>query len=282
MAVKKSKSDIKSDIDLMKFNKKVNEIIQNENLPNTEEIKKRIGLIVRTLNDYELTQNRKLYDDPQFLMDCDMFKKKNPTVSLAILILSYKRLATAEELQGVSIQSAATVRDLEHEGFIFQKKGRHSTVPDGEGGMGRFITGFDKNAKLQGNRYITCSKLNLNKVLKNQKDFLNGKKVNLEIDHRTPIEACKLNGEEIIGVSDEIIESGLFDKYFQVISKETNMRKKAICERCLRGEEIELPDCVCKEAYLQNKKPSDPCNGCFWHNYKNPLYPKQVTASNIK
>ena len=101
------------------------------------------------------------------------------------------------------------------------------------------------------------------------------KSKNLQIDHRTPRKVSKEKFliEPAI-LTSELIRSGKADELFQVISSETNSRKREICEKCLDGKDILLPEFIVAISdkyksrfdnicYLTNS-----CVGCFWFDPK--------------
>lgn len=72
--------------------------------------------IQECLKQYSLARNPEI-DDSIISLDCF---PNNPSKKLALLILTYKREATSQELKMVSDQPAALIRDLRKDGFVFK------------------------------------------------------------------------------------------------------------------------------------------------------------------
>lgn len=90
---------------------------------------------------YSLAANPEIDD---FIISLNCFPLK-PSKKLALLILTYKRDATSEELKKVSDQPAALIRDLRKDGFIFKNDGRKNSnyiYQNAKGQTCRKIIGF--------------------------------------------------------------------------------------------------------------------------------------------
>ena len=80
---------------------------------------KRRDAVNRCIEQYRLHHNPAI---EQELLDNEILPTR-PTKKLAVLILTYKREATIDELKAVSDQPASVVRELRKDGFVFQDDG---------------------------------------------------------------------------------------------------------------------------------------------------------------
>jgi hypothetical protein len=252
---------------------------------------------LKSVKKFGLNKNSWLYDT-QLLENCIILD--GVTAASGIFIACYKRFTPSKELGGISTQQAKMVENLKKNGCIFVKRNNvNNTDCDytdfyEKGVRGRKIEFYDINVAKQkvkekeekkNQPKLKCSKDTKQKFKDDKIDLLTLKRNKLEIDHRTPVAASKLNGIETPEFDDYLVNSGQADSYYQCLSKETNIEKRSICTACLRGENIQLPIYVeyfMGEAYMRKKEPSMPCNGCFWHDFRFPKYPKKVRVDLFK
>lgn len=262
---------------------KISEIIKQNNLDPGEETRNKIKIIEKTMEKYNLHTNSKIYD--KRLFNYKYFPKR-ATKELAIIIACYKRTEPTEKLKEISSQHAATVRTLNRKGFIFKttqmkNSGQVRYLFKENGKVCRRIAGFELPPIDMSARYIQCSKKNEQKFKKGWRDIMSGKRSGLELDHRTPVEACKKLGIQPKILTDQLIEDKRAKKYFQYLTRDTNTRKREACRKCLDGEKIILPDCIVQAAYKQRFdeacEKNKSCVGCFWHDYECPQYPEKMT-----
>ncbi len=81
---------------------------------------KRRDAVSRCIEQYRLQHNPAVEQD---LLDNQILPTRS-TKKLAVLILTYKREATNDELKAVSDQPAGVVRELRKDGFVFQDDGK--------------------------------------------------------------------------------------------------------------------------------------------------------------
>lgn len=97
--------------------------------------------IEECLKQYSLTRNSEINDS---IISLDCFPS-NSSKKLALLILTYKREATSQQLKMVSDQPAALIRDLRKDGFVFKNDDRNSSnflYKNAKGEVCRKIIGF--------------------------------------------------------------------------------------------------------------------------------------------
>ena len=218
--------------------------------------------------------NEKIWDK-KLLMFCNL-----PTASkeLAIINLAYHRQCPNKKLAEVSDQQSKPIQRLRELGFIF-KESLASNGPRYTQNGTRMIVGF--KAKKLYSSLKKCSKFNDFK--NSHHDPITSQKHSLELDHRTPNIACNKLKIAPKQLTNELIETGQADDYFQFLSRSTNCIKREACKKCIVGQTIPLPDVICKEIYKQHWdemcEKTKSCIGCFHHNYKKPQFPEKHKAT---
>ena len=125
---------------------------------NIAEIEKRKQAILDCRTDYHIPENPAITDE---VLASQNFPNRSLKI-LAVLILTYKRKATDTELQRISTQPAALVRDLRERGFVFRDNGNKNNpyylFRDEKGQTCREIIGFGSARIVKGDRKIPSSK----------------------------------------------------------------------------------------------------------------------------
>ena len=204
---------------------------------------------------------------------------------LYCLMLTYKRFSSLEELQLASRQSASQISALRKLGYVFEKSNPHSgNYTTAENGIvGRRIIFFDRDMVFSDRGNILLTKTERFEFLKGKEDFVTGQSRELEIDHRQPREASTKLGYNYPHLDSSTLHTS--EDYYQVLTRETNLKKKSSCQQCMSGKPIPilpLGKLLQKEGYLyktyfedhikeniKNNRP--PCFGCFWYNHEKPL-----------
>ena len=193
-----------------------------------------------------------------------------PTASVesAILAATWKRKAPVKELSKISAQQAKPLQMLRDRGFISLKNDsstRYYTNPNF-----RMFVGW-RRPGIEPHQSIQISAKSRSFLKKYRRDPVTGTRVALEIDHRTPIIACKkLNkAPATLNDNDVINRPEYFDKHFQMIERSRNANKREICKWCVQGEEIFLPEVDrgrgFKERWDNLNETTNSCIGCYYY-----------------
>lgn len=193
---------------------------------------------------------------------------------VALLLLNWKRDASLIEQARVSAQAGKPRQILRDEyGFIFRNS-KNPRQTFRKNGLEYTRIESQDLSKLT-KPTVTSTRL-ISLFLKDKKDFLTGESSHLQVDHRIPVSACKVAGIKPKELTQELIDSGEADKHFMAITNRTNCRKREVCTKCLRGEQIELPECIDSSKYKTHFKQApldatNPCLGCFYHDHTTTL-----------
>lgn len=219
-------------------------------------------------------------DDTEFLSGLSKRPLGNSIVAKKALFWLYKQPVNRKKLTVYveSMQIAKTLHSLRRDGWIMGKTGKDYVVNNGKD---RIIIGW-KDPKLD--RITTYNKLTSKQrqsLLKNRRDPYTNTRVNLQVDHRTPVEASIRYGKEAAILCTDLVNSGKAEKFFQYIEASTNSTKREACAKCLSGEVIPLPKFVKKLGYKERwneyNENNKTCAGCFW--YDNMLTEKDYVKS---
>ena len=199
---------------------------------------------------------------------------------LVIIVLCWKRFCESHKLK--SSQSAKLIQRLRELGFVFaQNKTGEEWVVRRNGKEGRMITGVDISKAFDYGVGISPKMKPL--FLKRHPDArdpftLSRSTSQCNIDHRTPVEACKRLGIAPAVLTEESIESGRAIEDFQVLSRSNNCWKREVCAKCLAGKDIPLPDILSnkdKDQYRRRWSDGDSnrksCVGCYFFNFGNSM-----------
>ncbi len=140
-------------------------------------IKKNRQLVEKCLKDYGIEANPYI-DDELLLYE---YFPKSVSIKLAVLILAYKREASAQALASVSTQPAGIIRNLRKIGFIFQQDGNNYEYKNEQGERVRKIIGIaeipNEDGELKGEEIKSIDSLEIshffcikNLKIKNLKD----------------------------------------------------------------------------------------------------------------
>ena len=191
-----------------------------------------------------------------------------------ILYSCWKKEALSTDLSRISGQQAKMVQILRKKGFIFYKSGNTNWTKGSASGLCREIVGWKKPEIDLPKSYCTLSKKEKADFLRDKRDPFTNSKINLQIDHREPVEASLRYGKQPAVLTRELISSGEADKYFQVIENSTNAIKREACIKCLAGENIPIPQIAINLKNSSFKRRWNflndcykTCEGCFWFDY---------------
>jgi hypothetical protein len=225
---------------------------------------------LRACEKYGINENPKIWNE-KLLKFC---RYCNPSqMQLAMINLMYHRECKSTELAKLSVQSAKPVEILRNMGFQFESVETASGPQYVKNNM-RTITGFHR---VKRNKFTKASKDRLAKFREQAgRDPLTMSHRNLQIDHRTPVIACKKLGINPVSLTNALIDSGEAGKYFQVFSVSTNSLKREVCKKCLNGGDIELPAAVhqgiYKKCWDKECEENKSCVGCFYYDYRIPRF----------
>ena len=205
-------------------------------------------------------------------------------VTVGCLIGYWHIPSTNQELAHVSGQIAKQAQTLRESGFIFrteEKKDGHTKynwtfhLPNGK--EVREIIGFDPTpsvADANWNKLKKTERMIIKKVFNKDVLGIGFQPRDGEIDHRMPEIMRKNKGIKATPLTRATIIDGIWDNDYQVLSKQTNNQKREACNKCLKGEDIEVPFAICpnRSAYkAREDEDNKGCLGCFWYD---PLRPK--------
>jgi len=243
------------------------EIINEYHLPDTAVLRQNLSALLNTLALYpEIPSNPALYRAK--LLTHDPFPTR--LADLGLLLLAYQREVTsAETMRILRTQVAKNRQNLTDKfGFIFQAdRPGHFEYLDTSGRRCRYISGFVPVVPLRGRIDRRSREL----FLKDKRCPFTMTHSQLEVDDRTPRVAAAKRGLAMPSLTMTLIQSGEAEKYFQPLSKIMNHEKSRICEGCVAGLPIRLPEAFADRVALYKKQwDSETCQGCFWYDYQRP------------
>lgn len=217
--------------------------------------------------------NPALFEDDFLSIPTWIFPGKKAEVSFRILFATWKRDAHVDELKVFSGQKAKPLQKFRELGFVAdQAEGKSNYYRHKD--FRKFV-GWEYPT-LENISHIKISPERRKLLLKNERDYFTLSRVSLEIDHRTPVSACKKLGIEPSVLTDVILESEDFNvnKDFQFITRSRNACKREVCAKCIAGKDIMLPDVALdlerykgqykrRWDYLNEETKS--CVGCFYY-----------------
>lgn len=198
-------------------------------------------------------------------------------VEFRVLAATYKRNAHVDELKHLSGQVAKVLQNLRDKGFIpDQHKDNSNFYMDKNHRMftGWISTEYDNRKLLPDSK---ARKI----LLEGKRDPFTHSRQRLEIDHRTPLKACKRLDILPARLTSTMVRSETFsytddcDPYFQVITRARNAEKREACDKCLAGKTIPIPEVASVlEKFKGNFKrkwdivntTTQSCIGCFHYN----------------
>jgi len=230
------------------------------------------GINIKDLEEY----NHALLDEEFLSIPISCLPGDRAEVGFRILCATWKRNAKTEELSRISKQYAKMLQKLRDVGFIpTQKEGSSNFYIDKNF---RQFVGW-KDPILENRIYITLNPKVRKRLVNNKRDYLTNSRKNIEIDHRTPVLACKKLGKEPAVLTDSILVKKGFDIYkdFQFITNSFNALKREVCAKCVKGEDIKLSAVALdmekyKGSYKRRwdnlNESTRSCVGCFYFNPK--------------
>jgi hypothetical protein len=243
------------------------EIIAEYHLPDTTILRQNLAALLNTLALYpEIAPNPTLYRAK--LLTHDPFPTR--PADLGLLLLAYQReITSSETMRILRTQVAKNRQNLTDKfGFIFQAdRPGHFEYLNAAGQRCRYISGFVPVVPLRGRIDRRSREL----FLKDKRCPFTMTHSQLEVDDRTPRVAAAKRGQAMPSLTLTLVRSGEAEKYFQPLSKIMNHEKSRICEGCVAGLPIRLPEAFADRAALY-KQQWDPetCQGCFWYDYQRP------------
>lgn len=192
-------------------------------------------------------------------------RAKLNNVEFAVFVLTWKRLCSTKLLTAFSTQSAKPCQTLRDKGVVFvesqRSNGPEFLVRKG-GEMYRMATAFRPVSYKTD--LVKASKQMVAEYRQNKRCPYTGISDRLELDHRTPVSACKKLGIKPARLTDLAIRNGTADQDFQWISTNMNAQKREACAKCQAGQRIPLPSIV-QHSRFKKKWSGKGCRGCFYY-----------------
>lgn len=195
-------------------------------------------------------------------------------MALSLLLMCWKNSVPGDLVHRILKDPNATAMFLARDiGFVFKNGGDSGKekycykILDGDGRKATYweVVAWSSDGMSLGHHRFDCDKAHLKKFLSGKVDpfTMSGKK--LEVDHRTPVAACRIDGRAPAVLTNESIDNGTAEEEFQVLSSSMNSLKREACTTCLRTNTISVPPCLAGRMRWPTSREGT-CVGCVWHN----------------